>query len=117
MDEMAEHRRPLGFVYLAGVTPSDERIFGGKACGLARLIEARARVPKGFATAATVAGPDSWTDSELSAFRERVAALLDDGPIAVRSSAPGEDSAARSFAGMFESVLGVACEQAALDAA
>ncbi len=37
-------------------------------------------------------------------------------PLAVRSSAPGEDSDAGSFAGLHESVLGVVGEEAVLDA-
>jgi phosphohistidine swiveling domain-containing protein len=37
-------------------------------------------------------------------------------PLAVRSSAPGEDSALRSFAGLHESVVGVMGEEAVLDA-
>lgn len=37
-------------------------------------------------------------------------------PLAVRSSAPGEDSAQRSFAGLHESVVGVTGEEAVLDA-
>jgi phosphohistidine swiveling domain-containing protein len=37
-------------------------------------------------------------------------------PLAVRSSAPGEDSAHRSFAGLHESVVGVTGDEAVLDA-
>jgi pyruvate,water dikinase len=37
-------------------------------------------------------------------------------PLAVRSSAPGEDSASRSFAGLHESVVGVIGTEAVLDA-
>ena len=43
-------------------------------------------------------------------------ALGTDAPVAVRSSAPGEDAATRSFAGLHESVVGVAGIDAVLDA-
>jgi phosphohistidine swiveling domain-containing protein len=45
-----------------------------------------------------------------------VEALGSRTPLAVRSSAPGEDSAQRSFAGLHESVVGVAGIEAVLDA-
>lgn len=38
------------------------------------------------------------------------------GPLAVRSSAPGEDSASKSFAGLHESLIGVSGDEALLDA-
>ena len=56
----------------------------------------------------------------LSAVAEAIIAearqLGMDKPLAVRSSAPGEDSAQRSFAGLHESVVGVTGTDALLDA-
>lgn len=92
----------------------DEATFGGKAAGLGRLVRAGARVPAGFAVEARLR---PWTQDESAAVEERVSDLLRAGPLAVRSSAVGEDSAARSFAGLFETVLDVRSVPAALDAA
>lgn len=39
-----------------------------------------------------------------------------EGPLVVRSSAPGEDSSSRSFAGLHESIIGVEGESSLLDA-
>ncbi|MBN1433828.1 hypothetical protein JW921_03655 [Candidatus Fermentibacterales bacterium] len=78
--------------------------FGGKAAGLARLIGAGARVPAGFAVCACAGRPSSWDDSLMLEFRREAAAVLDSGPVIARSSAIGEDSRDRSFAGLFRSV-------------
>ncbi|MBI4514699.1 MAG: hypothetical protein HY699_02645 [Deltaproteobacteria bacterium] len=107
----------LRITALHDVAPESEAVFGGKACGLARLLAAGAKVPAGFAVAATMLVPRQWSNDTREAFRRHTAALLDRGPLAVRSSAVGEDSAQRSFAGMFETVLGVTDVEAAFDAA
>lgn len=98
----------MRIVDLRDLDPSGEAVFGGKACGLARLIETGARVPTGFAIEATVSPPDEWPEADRAELRRRAERLTEGGPVAVRSSAVGEDSAERSFAGMFETVLGVA---------
>jgi pyruvate,water dikinase len=87
----------------AGVSPA----FGGKAAGLTRLIALGCDVPAGFVFPATTDLPERWPDALRRDFEQACATLLRDGPIAVRSSAQGEDSAERSFAGLFETTLGV----------
>ena len=56
--------------------------------------------------------PPAVAEAIAAAARE----LGADKPLAVRSSAPGEDSANRSFAGLHESVVGVTGQGALLDA-
>ncbi len=86
----------------------DEAV-GGKAEGLARLIRAGLRVPPGFVI--VDARPGALPDGLSEALRH-----LGDGPVAVRSSALGEDGADASFAGQYETVLDVESEQAVADA-
>lgn len=80
----------------------DDR-FGGKALGLAELTRLGFSVPTGFviAQASLDALPDAVTDR----FLEMQAAGA--SPVAVRSSATGEDGADQSFAGQYDTVLGV----------
>jgi phosphohistidine swiveling domain-containing protein len=99
---------------------------GGKAYNLARLARRAPVVPLFFVVRAGAlmellgGGAFPETEEELQQVRERAegAPLADalrealetvgDGPLAVRSSAAGEDGARSSFAGQFETVLGVA---------
>ncbi|MHB8469115.1 MAG: PEP/pyruvate-binding domain-containing protein [Gaiellaceae bacterium] len=69
---------------------------GGKAMGLARLRELGLPVP--LAVVVPVGAPFDDADAVVARLGE---------PLAVRSSAVGEDATARSFAGQFETVLGV----------
>ncbi len=82
-------------------------VFGGKAVGLVRLLSRGARVPEGFAIEATAIPPDQWSQSNRDVFLAKTVNLLETGSVAVRSSAPCEDSAEKSFAGLFETILRV----------
>ncbi|MCP5057976.1 MAG: hypothetical protein GY937_14820 [bacterium] len=101
---------------LASVDAAAEADFGGKAEGLARLVAAGARVPAGFAVEATVALPGEWSEDDRACFLSNSRRLLPE-PLAVRSSALGEDGSEQSFAGLFESILEVGGEEALLSAA
>lgn len=82
----------------------DVSVGGGKASALARLRRAGFPVPDGFVVTAV-------EDASDAKFAERLAALLAasgaDTQVAVRSSGFAEDSKTASFAGQYETVLGV----------
>ena len=82
----------------------DEGRFGGKSAGLGELLAAGVRVPPGFALATDEPPREEIED----AYRELAAAAGEpDPPVAVRSSAIGEDSESATFAGQQETVLWV----------
>ena len=94
--------------------PADWQSAGGKGGNLARLTQSRFPVPDGF-----VILPDGFRGDELipqvhSMVHEQLARLRkgEDGvKFAVRSSALSEDSARDSFAGEFETVLGLVTDE------
>jgi phosphohistidine swiveling domain-containing protein len=104
-------------VDLMGLRPHMTAVFGGKSCGLARLISHGSRVPKGFAVSAVTIPVEHWPVKVRERFIRKAGDMLHTGPIVIRSSALGEDSSEQSFAGMFESVLNITAERELLAAA
>jgi pyruvate,water dikinase len=93
---------------------------GGKAAGLGEMIRAGERVPDGFCitTAAHEAARASSGVLPDDLRREIVAAYgrLGAGAVAVRSSATAEDLRHASFAGQYDTFLGVTGADALIDA-
>src|SRR5918996_2499315 len=80
---------------------------GGKAASLGELLAAGVRVPEGVVMTADAAArtpPERRWDIAAGAWD------LGPGPFAVRSSGISEDGVDRSFAGMYETVLGVSID-------
>lgn len=71
---------------------------GGKAAGLAKLIKLGVNVPDGFVI-------EKSMNLDYALLREKLPSLGDF--LAIRSSAYGEDSSDKSFAGVFESYLNI----------
>jgi phosphoenolpyruvate synthase/pyruvate phosphate dikinase len=83
----------------------DANRFGGKSASLGELLHAGIPVPPGFAIS-TEAGED-LTDILRRDIVARYGGLGDEVPVAVRSSALGEDSAEATFAGQQDTFLWV----------
>jgi len=101
---------------LTELTRGDEPAFGGKSAALGELLAAGVRVPPGFALSAAAYELSRCVEGMPAEVRDvcerRYAALAEavgmpDPPVAVRSSAIGEDSATATFAGQQETVLWV----------
>ena len=98
-------------VYRLGTVPQTEDSAGGKARSLSALVRAGQRVPaglvvlpRGFDDLGLTADARLALDAELGRFEPGV-------PLAIRSSATAEDSAAASFAGAYETLLGVSADR------
>ncbi len=74
---------------------------GGKASGLAQLLNCGLKVPEGF-----VIVPDDDPKQAINELREYYS-LIGEGKVAVRSSALEEDSAEFSYAGQYKTFLNV----------
>jgi pyruvate,water dikinase len=85
---------------LADLSSADAADFGGKSASLGELIAAGLPVPPGFAV--STEATEAAFDEVASAYR-----ALGEPPVAVRSSAIGEDSAETTFAGLQDTYLWV----------
>lgn len=97
----------------------DPELIGGKARGFAVIARAGLHAPDGFVLTVDAhreaGGSGRLGDAVSGAVAEAVAAL-GDGPLAVRSSATGEDGAEHSHAGQYLTRLGVRGPDEAIDA-
>lgn len=102
----------LSIIPLWEATSAQSAVIGNKAASLASLHRAGFRVPKGFCVTTDV--HKVWRNNgslceELRAELARAFAGLR-APVAVRSSSPAEDRADASFAGQYQTILGVRTE-------
>ena len=95
---------------LEDLRPGDAATAGHKAANLGLLAQQGFPVPHGVVVEA------GEPDEALPARVAEALSVLGDGPLAVRSSALAEDLEDASFAGQYETVLGVSGQAAVLDA-
>ncbi len=106
-------------VPLADAGGADPARIGGKARGFAVITQAGLRAPDGFVLTVDAhreADGSGRLGAAAAAELAGAVAALGDGPLAVRSSATGEDGAEHSHAGQYLTRLGVHGPDAALDA-
>jgi pyruvate,water dikinase len=85
----------------------DAWLFGGKAVQLGAALRAGLPVPDGFGLDADFVAAVAQREGGALAALDAIYARCGERPLAVRSSAVGEDSAAASFAGQHATVLNV----------
>jgi pyruvate, water dikinase len=107
----AEARHTRG---LDELRATDADRFGGKSASLGELLHGGIPVPPGFAISTAASG--DLSDALRAEIAQRYATLGDDVPVAVRSSAVGEDSAEATFAGQQDTYLWVRGLDAVCDA-
>lgn len=94
----------------------DDAAHGGKAAQLGAALRAGLPVPPGFALAHDQVDAIAHVDAHATPDHVTAAFTSLGGPVAVRSSAIGEDGAGASFAGQHATVLGVTCAKTLLAA-
>lgn len=115
--ELRENNTVEAHVLPLGTTDAAEAV-GGKAAGFSILAAAGLAFPDGFVLSADAhrnARSLGWTDgtpipATISAAVSQALAVLPGDAFAVRSSAVAEDGADASFAGQFETIVGVSRE-------
>tara|TARA_R110000782_G_scaffold270464_1_gene371420 strand:+ start:8913 stop:11435 length:2523 start_codon:yes stop_codon:yes gene_type:complete len=105
-------------IFLSEATPAMADTIGNKAASLAELRLAGLNVPKGYSI--PVEYYREWRSKGEMGHRARDAILAAfenlRAPVAVRSSSPAEDRADASFAGQYETILGVRTPEQLLEA-
>lgn len=93
-------------------------LVGNKAAGLGELRRTGFRVPDGFCITVEAFRARTEAGSPSDAVRREVLAAFETvrKPVAVRSSSPSEDKAEASFAGQYQTILGVRTAEELLSA-
>lgn len=102
----ADERGPRSIIWLGEAASRDGRAVGGKAAGLAPLV-GRYPVPDGFCVPWDLFDDRGAVEESLVEAAYRRLDPTGEAPLAVRSSAVGEDGDESSFAGQHTTVLAV----------
>lgn len=105
--EGSDHPGLITLSELCALPREQAAAWGGKALGLARLFESGFVVPECLVMRASTLPPEDWSEAQRDAVLQNLRPLLEEGAVAVRSSALVEDGPDRSFAGLFSSTLEV----------